>query len=89
MTTSGSSETAKIYTFPARGRFAANGQREEFAQPANVQIPQASRLRRQRLVSRRSNPSRAAPQELERSAAFLRQIVKASRCKTHGYLQPE
>ena len=39
MTASGSSEIAKIYTFPARGRFAANGQREEFAQPANVQIP--------------------------------------------------
>ena len=31
--------TVPIYTIPARGRFAANGQREEFAQPANVQIP--------------------------------------------------
>ncbi len=39
MTTSGSPETAKIYVFPGRGRFAASSPREEFIQPANVQIP--------------------------------------------------
>jgi hypothetical protein len=39
MTTSGSPETAKIYAFPARGRFLVSGQRDEFAPPANVQIP--------------------------------------------------
>ena len=38
MTTSGSPQTAKIYVFPARGRYAASGQREEFT-PANVQLP--------------------------------------------------
>jgi len=39
MTTSGSPETAKIYAFPARGRFAVSGQRDEFTQPATVQMP--------------------------------------------------
>jgi hypothetical protein len=38
MTTSNSRETAKIYAFPARGRFAASG-REESKQPAIVQAP--------------------------------------------------
>jgi hypothetical protein len=33
------SASAKIYTFPARGRFAANNQGEENHQPANVQLP--------------------------------------------------
>jgi Protein of unknown function (DUF2735) len=42
MTTSGSPETAKIYAFPARGRFAVSGQRDDFTQPANVQIPRGT-----------------------------------------------
>ena len=33
------SGSAKIYPFPARGRFAAGGQREEFRLAANVQLP--------------------------------------------------
>ncbi len=42
MTMSNSRETAKIYAFPARGRFAASSQGEEFTQrPANVQVPHA------------------------------------------------
>jgi Protein of unknown function (DUF2735) len=40
MTMSNSRETAKIYAFPARGRFAPSSQREEFTQqPANLQAP--------------------------------------------------
>jgi uncharacterized protein DUF2735 len=41
MTMSNSRETAKIYAFPAGGRFAASSKGEEFTQPANVQVPHA------------------------------------------------
>jgi uncharacterized protein DUF2735 len=34
------SGSAKIYTFPARGRFAVSAQRDEFKSVANVQLPQ-------------------------------------------------
>ena len=38
------SGSAKIYPFPARGRFAAGGQREEFRLAANVQLPPSVKI---------------------------------------------
>ncbi len=39
MTTSGSRETAKIYAFPARGRFAPGNPHEDSVPQANIQAP--------------------------------------------------
>jgi Protein of unknown function (DUF2735) len=35
---------AEIYTFPPRGRFAANIQRDDFTSVANVQLPQGAKV---------------------------------------------
>lgn len=39
MTTSGNRETAKIYSFPARGRFAVGNQYDNSASPADLALP--------------------------------------------------
>jgi hypothetical protein len=49
MTTSSSassdfSGSAKIYTFPPRGRFATAGQREDSARAADMQLPRGARI---------------------------------------------
>ena len=38
------SGSAKIYTFPARGRFAASAQHDAFRPAANVQLPQGVKI---------------------------------------------
>ncbi len=38
------SGSAKIYTFPARGRFAVSAQRDEFKPVANVQMPEGVKV---------------------------------------------
>jgi Protein of unknown function (DUF2735) len=37
-------ESAKIYAFPARGRFAANSRHEEFETVAALALPRGARL---------------------------------------------
>jgi Protein of unknown function (DUF2735) len=39
MATSSPGESAKIYTFPARGRFAAGNQRDDLKPAANAALP--------------------------------------------------
>jgi len=46
MTTGSPSETAKIYAFPARGRFAVRDQRDDSRQPANADLPRGADLAR-------------------------------------------
>jgi hypothetical protein len=38
------SGSATIYTFPPRGRFALNSERNDFASAANVQLPQGAKV---------------------------------------------
>jgi hypothetical protein len=38
------SGSAKIYAFPARGRFAANGPHEDFESAAKLVLPRGARL---------------------------------------------
>jgi Protein of unknown function (DUF2735) len=44
MTTTNSQASAKIYTFPPRGRFAVNVQHDDFNPAANIQLPRGVRL---------------------------------------------
>ena len=44
MTTTISQASAKIYTFPPRGRFAVSAQHDDFVPAANIQLPRGARL---------------------------------------------
>ena len=58
--------SAKIYTFPPRGRFALRV--DDTAPAASVQLPRGVEARvRQWLVSRRSDPSRERASRTERA----------------------
>jgi Protein of unknown function (DUF2735) len=44
MTTNFDRGSATVYQFPARGRFAENGRREETNAAANASVPQAAKI---------------------------------------------